>query len=341
MAETFFDFDRSAELISKLHEVRGTGLGELCGWRSWEIVDRTTISATPQRAVRPDRFMISRASAPNWNILDIRVASQDGRSESQLAAGGGIPGAMFAPEMVDNTLDIGAVAALMRIEVEVEYIGKNPDGEVFHAVFMCNAVDGGKVPLPLISSGPIRSSARVAELGAGKRIGIQIDDRAWVFRQDRRTSPFTVHVEPSDLCCEQPSMEDMVYVDHDDGNGSVMRSGDPRPVGPRGVARPERVPFKPDRDHRAGGVDRYEVPDLWAVRPRVLSLHVIEAPHRRLFGIDESTNQVVFEISPGTATDGTLFGRFDKAGYTPSWWEETRLLEADLRDPAFPESTLR
>lgn len=327
---SFLELDYKAGLLYKLHEVRGDGMGMLRGWRSWEITSRSTITTTPQMACRPRRVIIPASIAADWVIFDLRVNSKDGSSKTHISSGQGIPGSFFFPTESEN-IDVGPVAAMVEIAMTVEYIGENPMGEVFTAVLLCEVIDGkGHQALP-INSGQnrIMSAARVGELGSGRRIGIQIDDRAWVFRQDRTKLPFEIVIGESDLRIEEPSMDELLYLDTDDGKGSVMRSGEPRPIPGGRIAR-VNVPFLP---HQQPESKHAEVPDLFQVRPRVLSLHVLEAPLPVLFGLDETSNQVVFEIA---AEPGYLVGRFDKFGYTPTWWDSAAPWQAPagLADPA-------
>lgn len=90
---------------------------------------RVEIVARPQSiAMRPERIVISQ-NAADFLIHDIRVGNR-----SQLAQEGVLPGDVFAAEAVDTFVAFETIQTAMDFTIIVEYVGTNPEGEVFNAV---------------------------------------------------------------------------------------------------------------------------------------------------------------------------------------------------------------
>jgi hypothetical protein len=104
--------------------------------------------------------------------------------------------------------------------------------------------------------------------------------------------------------------------------------------------------------HMPPGGAAYE---LGAIEPRMVSLHLLDqgdGDDRELvlFGVDDATSRVVFEIGDvtveqiwdaggprpqyGVPPPITRFrAKCELAGYVPSWWDRVQMIDWDLREP--------
>lgn len=354
-------------LMPKLEEIARAGVGMLRGWRAWEDLTRTTITVRPQTKdrLRIRRLVLSSAEAGNWVIHDIKIGN---RGQLATAPGQGVPAAAFlGPDANLNFTDLESGAGAGRgveIAVVVEYVGDDPRGAVFRAVFICDREPGGRTSLPISSAVPIRAVTH-----EGRRVAIQIDDRVLVFVEDRAKKRVLIRdatelwVPISDttdahrfelvLCDgnnETMTGDDDLYLEHQ-RRAPVWSDGAESMMGDNGV--------DVERVRRVGpGI-------LRPVRPIPVSLHTLEVPGPVLFGIDERTGKVVFEVgvrdphaeavfgevfaTPNASADERsaawsesinrvlrtgLYSELNRDGYEPTWWKMAQVLGQDLLDPA-------
>lgn len=55
--------------------------------------------------------------------------------------------------------------------------------------------------------------------------------------------------------------------------------------------------------------------------PRVVSLHYTHVEPTMLYGVDEATGRVIFEIGGDDRRTHPFYAKFDAEGYTPTWWK--------------------
>ncbi len=95
--------------------------------------DRVTILGKPKIPFRPERLYVSGASTEagtaDWIVNDVRM---DGKTV--FLQPGDIPGDMFAASAIDSFVAWGECSKGM--EIDVTYIGKNPDGCAFYGSFI-------------------------------------------------------------------------------------------------------------------------------------------------------------------------------------------------------------
>lgn len=89
-----------------------------------------TVRARPQRrGFRPEDFAI-RGDRTRWLVHDIKIGN---RSQFESICSAPIPGIEFGPNGVCAHLSLAPVHMGMDLELEVEYVGPEPEGEVFEA----------------------------------------------------------------------------------------------------------------------------------------------------------------------------------------------------------------
>jgi hypothetical protein len=87
------------------------------------------VSRPQQAALNVERILIPDAIATDFLIHDIRIGGQ-----AQFAQEGALPGDMFATTAVETFVSFETIQIAMDFVIEVEYVGTNPEGEVFNAV---------------------------------------------------------------------------------------------------------------------------------------------------------------------------------------------------------------
>ena len=95
------------------------------------------ITVEPQYAFRPERLVVSSLIAPFFIIENITIGK-----EAQFV-GPGIPAECFAPDAMDNAMNMVAVGPGMPIKFRVRYVGNKPEGEQFMAALLGRHADSG------------------------------------------------------------------------------------------------------------------------------------------------------------------------------------------------------
>lgn len=288
---------RSSEAVTRarLENICGVGVAELHSWTSYKVPTNTVeITATPQRGFLPQRFVIPTTTAERWLIHDIVIGNR-----SQFMASGPVRATAF-----DEAVVLERVLFGMNVRIVVEYIGDNPNGEVFYTSLIGRDEENAPVALPLTSNGQ-----RIQAYG-GRRVLLELDDggvgmcgrRMYCFEEHHeRLEQLSIVVPNKNLSASDAVLE-IVNVQGGFITDDGIFDGD-KITGKVGMVTP--------------------------VKPIMVSLRVetIAGGHV-LFGVDERTGAVVFEVGDlgvrvvhGSHVSRGFAARCDLSGYVPTWWD--------------------
>lgn len=263
--------------MTDLRAIAARGLAMFHGYATYELEPNLAwITARPQTAFRPERLVLPRERADRWLIHEIKIANQS-QFPDPIPIGGDVFTADTAP-----ALDLDRMRVDQDVQIAVEYVGDDPEGEVFVATLVGSGPDSGsRMVLPLASN------IRVLPSTVGMRVVLDLDDQRFVCVIKR--NPHGLQLQH--ICVRDRSAED---------------------------------PYASEVTRVVAGAITIVPP-----APITVSLHVAVVPRlvgggesHVLFGLDERTNRVVFELVHGVfAAHGPFTSRCEIAGYLPKWWD--------------------
>ncbi len=349
------------QLLPVFQKIATQGMGMLRGWRAWVESTRATITIRPQltEKLKVRRLVLPQAEAGNWLVHDIQIGK---RSQLTAVDVHGIPASAFLGP--DSDLNFSPPAPpdkpedAVEIAMEVEYVGDDPAGATFRAAFICDleTVGGqaGRRTLPIASAGPLRPTKH-----AGGRIAIQIDDRVWSFAEDRAGRRVLVKDATEQWIPIGDSADpSRGHLTSCDGRQHSLITDDDRMIVIGVHDSAHSAPIWSDLDLDCPTFGAPPKPSeqgpgyLHPVKSIPVSLHALEIPGPMLFGIDERSGKVVFEIGVRRLKDGLLGTlerefdpdrhqagcqmrtRFSAEGFVPDWWEAAVFLNRDIRELA-------
>lgn len=288
--------DPDAAALRALGAVRGRGLAMFTGWRVYSM--------------RPSPTRIT--STPQYSVRIERLLVAPGSGDrwiiDRLTVGNlvVIDGPINATEFDPTRNPPGSyfaapltVMAGVNVSLDVRYVGDEADGEQFQGVIFCRRDDSRVVTLPV-------SSGRKIGATHGLRVLVGLDDKTWMFEEHGGQ---LANVYP-----RLPEADQSFEMDVDDDRDR------------------EQPRFAELSDPLA--IERFQSPVMVALH--VAQIDLAPLPRRVLFGTDERTGQVVFEV--GDSADlqqaPSFAFKFRLDGYKPWWWERWTLLETDLLVPA-------
>lgn len=318
-------------LYAQLAELRGAGIALFRGWQSYEVRSQNRIVSRVQTACRPERLMIPGANAADWIIHNINV----GRNAQLVQP---IAGDIFAADTPNPIgLSLEPIAAGVDVTAVVEYVGSNPDGEVFRGTLACRASPplSGQNPmatrsmimLPLTSNGPIKPGLDANEF-EGLRILIGLDDTTWQFEERGGRLHAVSQVDAP--IYHRPTGVDGDLRTMQASAGGYDLEGTLESQRRRNVVTSDAVSQVIRKPSGWSGFTPEEFRD-----PIVVSLHIARLPRLALFGVDDATDRVVFEVG-NTAPQGNrhFAAKYVLDGYEPWWWPELQAWESDLLEAA-------
>lgn len=294
--------EQYADVVNRLREVASVngGMAMLRGWTVFAQEQRNIrITSSPQRPFRPLRLAMRPEDVPKWIIHNIEVGGVMGGvmvlqapmypTTSQDGIGRHFQGSEFPRLQTHN-----------HVTLLVEYVGDRPEGETFTASMVGLNDMSSTDFLPFVSERPVPPG--LWALGGGSRVVVAFDDDRVIQFEERAGR--LGEITPLDVSV-------------------VERPSAPVQWTASGGRHRQRRVVVPERD----GIDLAIVPGVpdALVKPICVSLHVATAPRLVLFGVDDATSNVVFEVGHTADVDPSansyvFAATLDTAGYIPWWW---------------------
>lgn len=303
------DLDPDAAALRALGAARGNGLAMFTGWRAYSMRPwPTTITTQPQFPVRIERMIVAPGTGDRWIIDKLAVGNLAVIFES-------IEATVFDPTRNQpGPFDIEAIPtamAGMNISLDVRYVGDDPEGEVFRGAVLCRRADAPLSRTAALFTLPIDSGRRIVGTRS-LRVLVGLDDKTWMFEENGGRLSNVYPREPDEG--EVDSLEIEMIENRLSAAPGLLA-----------------IPVPPTARLT---LERFRHPMMVALH--VAQIDLAPLPRRVLFGTDERTGQVVFEVGDSANLEQAPSFAFKYAleGYKPWWWERWTLLETDLLVPA-------